>query len=472
VKSSSRNRTGGASALLLAFLISICAGGYLSAQVSGADNDGARLDSELQRDWSVVILPPAAGDGDALRTAPLVRSLPSVIREALGDIRVRHLSAAELEVFRRSLEPLGADAETPLPAVRTLSISAAERDSDPLTALYHRQLRAYLDNGEAFHAETLARLAARHNADLFIGANIGVQDQYVFIELLIISPADALTGGDGAVYRELFSIRSIEALGGVEAFIAGDLGGALFGGEYGSVRVGWENGESYRVYLDGEYRGGEPMDLPVVGAGDHVLEIYRDTDAVFSRVIRVEAGGDFEVFYDPPQTAGDYLMLSTIPQGLAIYGRSSFLGFTPLKIPRPDTEEYLQLSGEAVGDGYIRIDPDSPVFLRYEIPHGRLDWRAQMTRDRRDFYRSLGFTLVSAIVPLVADGVNRNLSAAPTAGLTAAEANRRILGIKISRILSAGGLWITLISLADTVDQLLVYLQTAETARGVLPAPR
>jgi hypothetical protein len=433
----------------------------------------SEVQSELQRKWSAVILPMAAGEGEPLRSAPVVRSLAQIIREHLSHIDSRFLIGEELSVVENRIRDLGYRGEVPIPVNRQLEISIAEGGSGTLIAMFHRQLRQVLAGEGAFDPELVAELSVEFNADLFIAGYISVQDSYLFIELLVVSPAHLSEGGDGLLHRQLFSIRSIEALDRIGPFVSGELGGALYNGPHGSISLGWTpEDDSFRIYLDGEYRGNRPVTLRVVPAGEHLIELYQGTRLRLSRVVSLDAGEDREIRFEPEPPEGDSIMISTIPQGLALYGNSSFLGFTPLVMDAPESDQYLQVSGPGIRPAYLGIGPDSPMFLRIEMPDGSIDWRQRMEQDRRSLYRSLGFTLISAFVPLIAEGVYRNAASVPMGSLSAAESNRLLVKAKISRTVSIGGLWITLLSAADTVERLLIYLDTAETARGVLPTPR
>ncbi len=425
---------------------------------------------EYQRPLRVAILPFAAEDGEPLRTAPLVESLPLVIRERLSRGPGRLLSAADQQAYT---EALSFDPEGTLdpPEFRNLVIEPVSFPGSHLKALFHRSVRAYLEKGDAIDAGLLLALAEQTSADLFISGSVFVREQYVIFELLLISPAEAVFGRGAVIHSQRIGIRSIEALSSIGEYIETDLGKALYNGPAGSISVEWTDDLPSRVYLDGQYRGNRPDFIHIVPEGEHLLEIYRGVDRVFNRQIGVSDGQVTPVSFVPPDETPDWLMISTVPQGLSVFADSSFLGFTPLRVRRPENPEYLQLQGFGVGQWYILIDSQTPDFTRYQIPPDVVDWRGQMERDRRDFYRSLGFTLVSAIVPLVSNGISRNYLASDFSAINAEEFTRLDRTVKITQSVTVTGLLVTLLGLADTVEQLFRYLETAERARGVINAP-
>lgn len=461
-------------ALLMAaawLLIGLFAAPSLSAQEDDESSDS--LQNELSRPWRVAVLPLYRVGASDSGSIALLRSLPEVIASGLSELDVRVLTSGELESYRKYLEEtFDEEEDLSLPAdVRSLEFTHPDVADSVLLSLFHRQLAAYLESGQGLDSDLLNAIADDADADLIVSGTLQVRDRYAFIDLLLIS-ARHVQQADAVLGHQIFALRSLEAVSELRSRVLDEFGPWLYNGPYGSIHISWPEEESLRLYLDETYRGNEPTSLSLVPQGDHLLELYRGESLVYSRDFFLAHGDVLELSYESESLPPRFLFVNTVPNGIELYSGSSFLGLTPLGIPSPAQDEYLQLNIEGFSPMYVPVQGGDEGYLNVRIPHSAVNWREQAHNDRRSFYSSLGVTVVSALVPLIASGINRNLSLTDMDSLDDDEETRLLNQIKVARSVSYLGTGVFVLSIFDTIDKLSRYLESSEAARGVLEYSR
>lgn len=449
------------------------------------------LDNELEREWQVAILPLIADDSEVLRTSPLIQTIPTVIKESLSILSERRLEEGEYSGYTESLVGRfsGLDPSV-VPEYRDIEIKIAEIASTVQKQLFFSELREHLQNETPFSSELIARLKEATGADLFIAGHIHVEDQYVFIDLLLISPyvlAGVDTAAQGAdpqgapqgaaqgvevlrvpvLQHILFSLRTIEVLDEMRRYISRDLGQQIYNVPAGSLEIS-SSGETVRVYIDEEYRGTAPLFAAPLKAGPHLLELYSGKELLFADSLLIEENETVMFTVPRERKIQPQLAFNTVPSGLAVHEGSSFLGYTPLLINRPEDTIYIQVSGEDVRQSYVKIDQNTSDYISTTLPGSELNLKEQLTLDREQFYASLGFTLLSALIPLFMEGINQDIGGTDTTEFTAERIQTLRNELAVARSGTIAGLGITLIGLINTVSELFDYLLTAEMARSVI----
>ncbi len=429
------------------------------------DQQAEAYQEEIDRPWRVSVLPFIAGSGAPLRSTPLVESLPSVLAENLRHLGERSLTPEEAEAYSEHLRKIFPDMEMPLqlPPQRQLSVEQTELKAGNPAFLFSNELRDYLADGDSFTPATLQALAAETSADVFVSGNVQVEDDYVFIDIIVIS-AYQNSGEPLILDREFFSLRSIEALSEITSLIADELGRNLYNAPAGTVDLRLDNIQGRtRIYLDNEFRGTAPATIYAVSAGEHLLELYDENRRIHSELFQLSDGQFLELEIVDNQEELKKIYLGTVPRGMEVYDNSRFLGVTPFLVPVSDEQSYVQLRGEGFRDSYLLLGEDSPSSLRVRMPADNINWSIQLENSRRSFYNALGFTVISAMVSILIEGAYRNLEASDK---RVSAKRKNDLGILKGATTSA--LWVTAISSAHTLDRLFYYLDTAETARGIL----
>ena len=455
--------------LLIIFLA--LASPSLIAQNPARENADA-LKRELDREWLVVILPFSADDNEVMRSTPLVQSLPGVMEESLKLLRRRWLDSRERTGYIENLKkrfPEEAILSEVLPEYRTITYASTDIESNLQKQLYFSSLREHLRNETPFSSDLIARLQEETQADLFIAGNVQIQNQYAFIDLLLISPYLTDTAGIPSLTQNLFSLRSIEALSEIRLYIARDLGQNIYNAPAGSLEFGEPpDGTTVRVYIDDEYWGTAPLFAAPIPVGTHKIELYEGRKTLLSAEREILENETTQLEIPLDQTVVPQFSLSTIPSGLAVYEDSSFLGYTPLLVNRPENTIYLQISGDDVRESYLKVDNDIMNNVSVTVPQDLANLRDQLSIDREQFYASLGFTVLSGIIPLILTGLGRDLLAVNITGWSSERRLQHINEYAAVRVLTLSSTWITLISIVNTIGELFDYLETVEAARSVI----
>lgn len=454
----------------------------LPAQEQTDSEPDPELANELERDWQVAILPLIADDSEVLRTSPLIQTLPEVIKESLSILSERRLEEGEYSGYTESLVGRFSELDpSVVPEHRDIEIKIAEITSAVQKQLFFSELREHLQNETPFSSELIARLKEATGADLFIAGHIHVEDQYVFIDLLLISPyvfardnTEAQVAPQVAevlrvpvLQHILFSLRTIEVLDEMRRYISRDLGQQLYNVPAGSLEIS-SSGETVRVYIDEEYRGTAPLFAAPLKAGPHLLELYSGTELLFANNLLIEENETVMFTVPRERKIQPQLAFNTVPSGLAVHEGSSFLGYTPLLINRPEDTIYIQVSGEDVRQSYVKIDQNTSDYISTTLPGSELNLKEQLTLDREQFYLSLGFTLLTALIPLFMEGINQDIGETNTTGFTVERIQTLRNELSIARSGTIAGLGITIIGLINTVSELFDYLLTAEMSRSVI----
>ena len=280
------------------------------------------LETELERDWLVVILPFSADDNEVLRSSPLTKTLPNVIRESLKFLRQRWLQSGERDGYIKSLEKRFPDEELSpelVPEDRVISFMVSDISSNLRKQLYFSSLRENLSNETPFPVNLITRLKEETQADLFIAGNIRIQAQYAFIDLRLISPYLNIDDGVPALTQDIFSLRSIEAQTEVRQYIARDFGRSIYNAPAGSLEVGRPPTDdlAIRVYIDDEYRGTAPLFAAPLSAGTHTFELYAGKELLLSSDLEISENETTEREVPPLRAMGPPVCPEHRTSGLA-----------------------------------------------------------------------------------------------------------------------------------------------------------
>ena len=437
----------------------------------------APLKEELAREWSVVVLPFSAEDGEALRTTPLIQSLPNVITETLSFLRQRWLQDGERAGYIEGLVAAFPEEEVDpamVPEQRRFSLRVEDIASSVQKQLYFSSLRDILRNDTPFPPALINRLKQETEADLFIGGNVQVQDQYVFLDLLLISPYVQVPTADGKkgmpfLAKKLFSVRSIEAQSELRQYIVLDFGADIYNNPAGSLEIGSPSTEeAVRVYLDGEYRGTAPLLATPLATGLHQVELFSGQDLLLSSEVTITENENMLLTPPSPNILRPQFALNSVPSGALVYEDSRFLGYTPLLVNRPEDTVYLQLSGDGLRESYVKITSEIPDYLSVVVPPKQIDLAAQLAVDRQQFYGSLGFAVVVGIIPLLLNGAAIDLATVNTQGFSPAKRQQFNNEFSAIRALTTSSLGVMIMSFIGAIGELFTYLATAEASRSVI----
>ncbi len=462
-------------------VISICTLAVLPAQGSMEDQAEKEkmIAEELEREWVAVVLPFISDERDILRASPIVQTLPDVIEESLKFLRLRYLEDGEHSGYRMYLDELfgvGEIAAENVPQKRRLRVEKKDIASSIRKQLYFSELRSYLQRDEAFSPELISRLQEETGADIFIAGNVRVEDQYVFVEFLLISPyvrAAGAAGREGVLplTYDLFSLRSIEALNEVRRLTAQNMGQNIYNAPAGSLLVSSREGaadEDVRVYIDGEYRGTAPLFAAPLAVGAHTMSLYTGRELFLSTEVDILENTTLNFDIPPRDATSSPFAFNTFPSGSKVYEGSTFLGYTPLLLERPEERGYLQLTGENIRQSYVKIDPDTADHLSVVLPEKGIDLQSRLVLDREQFYFGLGFTIVAAVVPLLMNGMSEDIIGSDISGLNNTQLQELNSNFAIIRSLTLVGWGVVIISLVNTLEELFDYLASAEASRSII----
>ena len=223
------------------------------------------------------------------------------------------------------------------------------------------------------------------------------------------------------------------------------------------------------IYVDGELAGIGAARLAYVRPGNYRLSFYADGFEVFEERITLEPESRGKKHYELASVSQETVLLTTIPPGADVYLGALKKGVTPLAFPLGATPDILSFSL----DGYkSKVLPSTAKDLAvpHELPRDIISWDERVSAKRAEFYRSLGFLVLSVPIPVVLYGAYQNqafgfLQYTGKSGFEYDKAMTMEKNTKTLYYAYFGSLFLTGSLFVNTMQKLMDYIRTGEESQ-------
>jgi hypothetical protein len=303
-----------------------------------------------------------------------------------------------------------------------------------------------------------APLAAPSGVNLLIYGSIEEIQDYLYLEVRAV---------DLALEREVYRYSDAagrEGLGAtLEAAVQG-LGRVLWGRDWASLALRVSPPQA-RIYLDGTLLGAGEARLDLVSPGEHDLRLELEGFHVDSRRIEVLPYSLTELEVALEQLPESLIAVDSTPAGAALYRGSTWLGLTPLEVPRPEDLARFLLRLDGFRDQPLYLGPASPAALAVDLAPAAADPLVRQKKERNRFYTAFGLFALSLPLPIFSWGfVTDSLVGYQSAldGGNLAEAERLLNAGNAYYYTYWGTLGLSIGLAANMVIQLVRYIRAAD----------
>ncbi|MDR1317482.1 MAG: PEGA domain-containing protein [Spirochaetales bacterium] len=223
------------------------------------------------------------------------------------------------------------------------------------------------------------------------------------------------------------------------------------------------------IYVDGELLGIGNTRLAYVKPGSYHLSFYSDGFEVLEQDIVLENESRQTIRCELTPVFLEPVLLQTFPAGADVYFGALKKGVTPLLLPLGATPDILSISL----DGYkSRVLASTSVDLTavHVLPRDVFSWDERIQAKRSDFYRSLGFTIltVPAMIFLYGAYQNESFGSMQYMGRSGYDYNRALDMQKDTNLLRyayLGSVFLFGSLVVNTIQNLLDYIHTSEESQ-------
>jgi hypothetical protein len=255
------------------------------------------------------------------------------------------------------------------------------------------------------------------------------------------------------------------------------LASALTGRPWANLDIATNPSQAY-IYVDGVLQGIGNTRLAYVKPGMYHLSFYSDGYEALERDVFLEHESRQTINIELSPVFSEPVLLRTLPEGADVYFGALKRGVTPLLLPLGLTPDIISISL----DGYkSRVLPSTSEELAstHLLPRDVFSWDERIQAKRADFYRSLGFTILTVPAAIFFYGAYQSESF----GLLQYSQNTGRGGYDYDHALSVqrranllryaylGSLFLFGSLVINTIQNLLDYIQTGEESQK-FPAGR
>jgi hypothetical protein len=223
------------------------------------------------------------------------------------------------------------------------------------------------------------------------------------------------------------------------------------------------------IYVDGELAGIGRARLAYVRPRAYRLSFYADGCDVLEDFVSLEPESRQEKDYRLQSVPQETLLIETIPPGADVYFGALKKGVTPLILPLGATPDILSLNLE----GYkSKVFPftSADIASAHVLPRDIVSWDERIAAKRADFYRSLGFTILSVPIPVLLYGAYQNevfgfIQYTRRPGFDYDEAMRKEKKYRILYYAYFGSLFLSGSLIVNTIQKLIDYIRTGEESQ-------
>lgn len=197
--------------------------------------------------------------------------------------------------------------------------------------------------------------------------------------------------------------------------------------------------------------------------GVHQVQFLQGNRIRSMKEISVSLDEPTQIIVSIPPEPIRFVPLETNPPGAEVSFNGVTIGQTPLLVPITSGPGILEIRNPGFHTRTLVIDQEFREHGgKITLLDGRIDWDARLSQTRDRFYGALGFTVLTAAVPLVLNGLFGDAAVAFRSGEGSAQA-RSDLFSQASQLywIRNGSYLLTGVTLAYTLIELQNYLRTA-----------
>lgn len=492
-----RARATGPLVLLLVF----CAGFAVAETDEGLDPDAEALLPPPREQFTVGVselsTQSLAGDRGFVGT-----TFPRLLYEELRSIDERLISPTELEAYldarrKRALSDAGAELTAAVDARDALlfaadagsngdtrqRVVAAREEFDLLSSIRFRAEEParrpvafplelgdetllppidFTAAGAASRAD-LVRITEKHDLDYLLFGRAEEQAGYIIVDIYGYHR-----------FRDTVSllsstIRLAEEIGLDARPVADELAEALLGRPWSTLRVRSEH-SNVAIRVEGELAGLGDVTLRYLLPGTYEIRATRSGFAPESRAVTLVSGETTDVDIALDERVVREVMLRSSPSNANVYVDSIWVGTTPLSYEFPLGSSVVQLRRDGFLESRFVVDGQSPPSISRALLSAQIDWTDELREQRDEFYRALGFFVVSVPVTMLLWGGYQNVlgtRASPDLPSLPPEEDLRLVQLGNTLYWSAlGGLAVNVGLFVNVLFALFDYVAVGEGAHN------
>jgi hypothetical protein len=246
------------------------------------------------------------------------------------------------------------------------------------------------------------------------------------------------------------------------------LAASLTGRPWANLDIVTQPPDAY-IYADGELAGIGRARLAYARPGSHHLSFYADGYDVLEEDISLEPESRQTMQYELIAVPRPTMLLETFPPGADVYFGALKKGVTPLIMPLGATPDIISLNLE----GYkSKVLPSTSEDMNsvHILPRDIFSWDDRIDAKRADFYRSLGFLILSVPIPVMLYGAYQNeafgyMQYTGRAGFDIDKAMDMERQYRIMYYAYMGSLFLSGSLLVNTIQKLMDYIRTGEESQ-------
>lgn len=205
--------------------------------------------------------------------------------------------------------------------------------------------------------------------------------------------------------------RATGPLEGTELLVDGlfdGLAGAAAGRPWAGLEIRAEPKGS-GIFVDGELRGISGARLSYVRPGSYRILVRADGYEPQEEVVELQSSSRLLREYTLTPTGAELMGIESLPSGANMYLGARRMGSTPLFLPADSMPQIGRLEAEGHKTKVYPFPPrPDESAAPHLLPRDIVSWKERVETKRRDFYRSLGFFILSIPVPVMLNGIYQN----------------------------------------------------------------
>ncbi|MDR1933166.1 MAG: PEGA domain-containing protein [Spirochaetales bacterium] len=243
---------------------------------------------------------------------------------------------------------------------------------------------------------------------------------------------------------------------------------SLAGRPWASLDITAQPPDAY-IYVNGELTGIGGARLAYVRPGSYHLSFHADGYELLEVDVALEPESRQTVNYRLTPADQPAVFLETFPPGADVYFGALKKGVSPFVLPLGATPDILFINLE----GYkSKVLPSTSQELSsvHTLPRDIVSWDDRIAAKRADFYRSLGFLILSVPIPVMLYGAYRNeafgyIQFTGQPGFDYDKAVDMERQYKIMYYAYFGSLFLSGSLLVNTVQKLMDYIRVGEESQ-------
>lgn len=235
-------------------------------------------------------------------------------------------------------------------------------------------------------------MAILYSLDMYIYGTIEEIEDYFFITVNVWNRA---LGEQQLEIKDAASKTGIQELG---ERIASQIVRIVLGRDWALLSIEVSPDEA-DIYLDGEYLGSGRVNNVIVEPGMHVVSVVSEQYTDRRIDYFVDKSKKNELFIELEKADIETVRIDSFPFGADVYDGSTWVGKTPVSIPKTEDLKRLIIKAPMFGTEKLTLSPDSPgdIFLR--LSPFKMDTDMYIEKKRDEFYRAAGFFVLTFPLP-------------------------------------------------------------------------